>query len=374
MDKKNNTIDDEIWEEDEYLLDIPKEQRYLNSKSYDYSIDYINSLMIREQPKIILEVPFQRNRVWKNDRASQLIESIILNVPIPPLYFAEEENGEWLVIDGLQRLNAIKDFFNDKYALRKLDIIKELEGLTYSKLPAKAKSLLEDGMFRINVIKYDSHPDIKYDIFMRLNRGAVSLNYQELRNCLYRGNLNDMLKEIPKENEYFLRCLNLKQPHNRYLDSEFIIRFFALNDNLMVNSEGEYEIKDYKGRMVSFINNYMDKNADISLQKKNEMKEEFNSLLKKVETVFNNTSPFSDPTTDKISLNKSIADIILLSFNRVDFELLTIRSKDIIKLLVGEIKENEEFRNSLSLKTSDRTVLNYRVNYWIKRVEMMLNV
>lgn len=142
----------------------------------------------------------------------------------------------------------------------------------------------------------------------------------------------------------------------------------------MVNSKGEYEIKDYKGRMVSFINNYMDENADISLQKKREMKETFNSLLEKVEAVFNSTSPFSDPTTNKISLNKSIADIILLSFNRFDYKLLTINGEAIIELLVNEMKNKQEFRNSLTLKTSDRTVLNYRVNHWIKAVEMMLNV
>ena len=112
--------------EEDNNRDIPKEKRKLETASYDYSVDYIWSLMSGDTPKIILEVPFQRNQVWKDDRCSQLVESIIMNVPIPPLYFAEEEDGKWLVVDGLQRLLAIKTFYENEYSLKKLEIIREL--------------------------------------------------------------------------------------------------------------------------------------------------------------------------------------------------------------------------------------------------------
>ena len=98
-----NTLETEaIFEEDDdkLVLDIPKEERYLNTASYDYSVEFIVSKMQSEYPKIILEVPFQRHYIWRDDKASQLIESIIMNVPIPPIYFAEEDDGRWLVIDG----------------------------------------------------------------------------------------------------------------------------------------------------------------------------------------------------------------------------------------------------------------------------------
>ena len=166
---------------DSYKIEVPKEKRYLNTMSYDYSVQYLYDLINRG--KIVLEVPFQRQQIWKADQASSLLESIIMNVPIPPLYFAEEENGNWLVLDGLQRLYSIANFYNNEFALKNLEVLTELNGTKYKDLPPKAKSLLDDGMLRVNVIKKDSHRDIKYDIFMRLNRGAVTLNYQELRNC-----------------------------------------------------------------------------------------------------------------------------------------------------------------------------------------------
>ena len=89
-------------ENEAYIIDVPKEKRYLNTMSYDYSVQYLYDLM--RKGKIVLEVPFQRKQIWKPEQASSLLESIIMNVPIPPLYFAEEENGNWLVLDGLQRL------------------------------------------------------------------------------------------------------------------------------------------------------------------------------------------------------------------------------------------------------------------------------
>ena len=180
-----------------YEIDVPKEKRYLNTMSYDYSVQYIYDLI--KKGKIILEVPFQRKQIWKNDKASSLIESIIMNVPIPPLYFAEEENGNWLVLDGLQRLSSIRNFYDNEFALTKLEVLTDLNKMKYKDLPPKSKSLLDDGMLRVNVIKKDSHRDIKYDIFMRLNRGAVTLNYQELRNCMYRGNLNDAAKSFVRK-------------------------------------------------------------------------------------------------------------------------------------------------------------------------------
>ena len=98
-------------EDEVYKVDVPNEERYLNTISYDYSVQYLYELIKRG--KIVLEVPFQRKQIWKTDQASSLLESIIMNVPIPPLYFAEEENGNWLVLDGLQRSSSIKNYYEN---------------------------------------------------------------------------------------------------------------------------------------------------------------------------------------------------------------------------------------------------------------------
>lgn len=349
---------------DRLIVDIPKEKRHLNSSSYDYSVEFLVSMM--QDKKIILEVPFQRQYVWKDDKASQLIESIIMNVPIPPIYFAEEEEGEWLVIDGLQRLNSLKRFFENEFALKKLDILKDLEKLKYKDLPPKAKSLLANGQLRANVLRKDTHPDIKYDVFMRLNKGAVTLNYQELRNCLYRGDLNNIAKGLVKSNKRYLQILKLKVPHNRFLDVEHIIRFFALSQNLKVNENGNFFISDYKGRMVTYLNAFMAANKKMNIEDIELYTNLFNNTIDKVVAVFGIDMAFRDISTNKNIVNKSLADCILLGFIDKDIAILRDRSEHIIEALRDLLANNEEFKNSISLRTSDAAVLNFRIDKWIK--------
>lgn len=365
-------IDDLDSKNDKMGVDIPKEKRYLNTASYDYSVQFLVELMSENNLKIILAVPFQRNFIWKIDRASQLIESVILNVPIPPLYFSEEESGKWLVIDGLQRLNTLNGFFQNEFSLKGLDIIKELEGLKYKDLPPKAKDLLRDGLMRVNVIKKDSHEDIKYDIFMRLNKGSVTLNYQELRNCLYRGHLNDFSKKFVETNVDFLKMINLKRPHERYLDIEFIMRILALNEKLEKNSEGNYIIKDYTGRMVNFINDFMKRNSDKTADEAEGIINEFNKTILKVIEVFGVDLAFKDLTSKSLRFNKSIGEFICLSFFRFNFEILKDHKTLIRELLNNSLKENDSFRRSISQRTSDTDMVNYRINYWIKALENVI--
>lgn len=347
--------------EDDNNVDIPKEKRKLANASYDYSVEFIFSQMTGDIPKIILEVPFQRRYVWKEDRSSQLIESIIMNVPIPPLYFAEEEDGRWLVVDGLQRLKSIKSYFENEFGLKKLEIIKELEGNKFKDLPPKAKSLLKDGLLRINVIKFESHPDIKYDIFMRLNKGAVILNNQELRNCLFRGPFNEMLKDLVKEQE-ILKVLNLKVPHTRYLDIEFIVRYLSFSKNLTKNEKGYY-IKNYKGSLKSFINDFMEQNKDETEDKINSLKEKTLNTFIKILAVFEDGQGLLNPASKSTQINKAFADCILLSFEKYEKEQL-VTKKTQIQNLKNNILNDATFTSFISKRTSDSERIKDRLNMW----------
>lgn len=353
-------------EEDEYGLDIPKENRFLNTTAYDYSVEYLYNLI--KKGKIVLEVPFQRKHIWKNDKASMLIESIIMNVPIPPLYFAEEADGKWLVLDGLQRLYSILNFYDNEFALTKVEVLVELQKKKYKDLPPKAKSLLDDGLLRVNIIKKDSHRDIKYDIFMRLNRGAVTLNYQELRNCLYRGNLNDAAKELCEENHVFLSMLKQSKPHTRYMDVEFIIRYFAISDNLAKDSKGDVFISGYKGKLVSFLNEYMDKNKDCSLEEKKKYKERFNQTIEKIQIVYGINEAFRDISTQNAKIYKTIADFIMPSFERISLECVK-ENKQHLYEKTKEYLSKPEVQNYLLIKTSDKDVMNQKISGWFKEIE-----
>ncbi len=350
--------------EDDNDIDIPKEKRKLNTVSYDYSVEFIFSLI---GPKIILEVPFQRKFVWKNDRASQLVESIIMNVPIPPLYFAEEDNGKWLVVDGLQRLNAIKSFFDNEFSLQRLEIIKELEGCKFKDLPPKSMDLLKDELLRINVIKKDSHPDIKYDIFMRLNRGAVSLNTQELRNCLYRGSLNDMLKELVNHSTV-LQLVNLAKSHNKYLDVEFIIRYLAFSTLIDVGDDGKFYIRNYRGSLKTFLNEFMGSQKDASASELEVFKQKVLSTFEKALAVFGDSGGLRNPSRKTHQINKAFADCVLLCFERYDRDTL-VENRDKLFDLRNKVFADERFLSLISNRTTDSTVIKGRINLWMEEVE-----
>ncbi len=360
----------EIFEkEQDNEISIPKEKRKLETKSYDYSVDYIYNLMASSPAKIILEVPFQRNQIWGEDRCSQLIESLIMNVPIPPLYFSEEEDGNWLVLDGLQRLSAIKNFFENEFSLQKLEIIKELKKYKYKDLPPTAKNLLKDALLRINVIKKESHPDIKYDIFMRLNKGAVILNNQELRNCLYRGSFNNLLRSLVKDAQV-LNVLNLRKPHERYLDAEFLLRHLAFSEFLKKDKEGGYYLDGYKGGLKSFMNDFMRDNQNIEEDKLSEFSKKVKATFEKVTAVFGQGG-LLNPNTKSKQINKALADVILLSLEGKTLDVLQSRKKQIIKFK-NDILKDETFIQAISRRTSDHTVIKTRFNMWFKGFEECL--
>lgn len=178
--------------EDENLSsEIPKEQRILRTQAYDKSISDIVSMI--KDGDVVLNPDYQRSYLWDNKKASLLVESILLNVPIPVIYVAEEDDSKWAVVDGLQRLNSLRRFFDNEFKLTGLEVLSELKGLQFSTLNPKAARLLKNGILRIILIFKESNPEIKYDIFMRLNRGSIKLSEQELRNCLYLGKLSFLI-------------------------------------------------------------------------------------------------------------------------------------------------------------------------------------
>jgi len=350
--------------EEDYLF-APK-TRDINITNYDYSVEFLVN-KIRDG-KIILDVDFQRRLVWDNNRASSLIESILMNVPIPPIYFAETEDGKWLVLDGLQRLSSIKRFYDDDLKLTKLGVYSELDTKTYSQLMnTPIASKLDNGLLRVNLIRNDSDPDIKYDVFMRLNQGAMTLNYQELRNCLYRGNLNEALKELVLENKELFAIFPKPSPDKRFVSEEFILRFFAIADNIIKDKENKYCVSDYKGSLVQYLNAYMQKNKDIDLGAKAEYKQRFNEVMKKTLIVFEAKEAFRKFGDAKTM--RPIADYILASFDKLTTDYLTNNKESIRNKYVELLEDNIFYESVFQKKSTSTTALNYRINRWMSEFD-----
>ena len=148
---------------------------------------------------IITDPDYQRKYVYDDKRASCLIESILIGIPIPVIYLAEEDDGVYSVIDGQQRIMSFVRYLKNEFPLVGLKKLQDLNGVYFKELHKKVQRRLKYQTLSIVCIEKGSE-DLKYEIFARLNLGAVKLRDQEVRNCIYRGRFNDMLKDIAQTN------------------------------------------------------------------------------------------------------------------------------------------------------------------------------
>lgn len=361
-DSDINIMDEDISE----LQEIPVEERKLRIQPYDKSVsDLVN--MVRNED-IIFSPEYQRNYIWDNKKASLLVESILLNIPIPVIYASEEDDSSWNIVDGLQRLNALRRFYDNNFKLIGLEVLSELNGLRCEDLNPKARRMLNNGNLRVILIFNDSNPEIKYDIFMRLNTGSVKLNEQELRNCLYRGKLNEAIKELRK-NPKFLDILGLKAPHKRMNDCELILRYFAFSENYDCISG---KLINYKGAIKPYLNAFIKKNGDANDAKINELRIRFNDTIDKVYEVFKENA-FKKLNDDgyENKLNRAIMDVIMIGFEDYTFEEVRLKKENIIELYRSILK-NPQFNLAVTQATSDTKVIEKRMITWIKQLREVM--
>lgn len=245
---KNRTQDESAEDlgemEGDEDFSFPPAERRLITQPVDLSVQTLSE---QWEAKHLYLPEIQREYVWDNGKASRLVESLILNIPIPVLYFAETAEAKYEIIDGHQRVRSIVRYLGNEFSLSGLAVLREYKGLRFHQLPEREQRFFKMRTLRVVIISIESHPNMKFEIFERLNTGAISLNAQELRNSIYRGPFNTMLHELAKTQK--LRTLiGTKTPRKRMVDEELILRFFALRANL----------DKYRTPLKRFLNNYMD--------------------------------------------------------------------------------------------------------------------
>lgn len=192
--------------------------------------------------ELIIDPEFQRLFRWDIHQRTRFIESLLLGIPIPSIFVAEDTDGKWEIVDGLQRLSTIFSFFgllkdnSDKnnWTLEAGDVVEELEGLSAGNLPLKFLLNIKRSVCRIEVVKWDSNYDMRFELFNRLNTGGSPLTDQEIRNCIFRGisvDFTNTIKNLSSSAD-FISIIEPteKQKNELYLD-ELVLRFFALFEN-----------------------------------------------------------------------------------------------------------------------------------------------
>lgn len=328
-------------------LDLTGEDRRLNTQPYDLSVrQLVNDV---ESGKILLtNVIYQREYVWDDAKASRLIESLLLNVPIPVCYFAENEDGVWEVIDGLQRCRSIVRFLTEEdLTLKGLPVLTELNGLTFEEVAPRDQRRIENRTIRCVVISEDSHPDIKFDVFERLNTGAVKLTAQELRNAVYRGAFNEALKTLSND-EDFRRAL-ARDKDSRMHDEELVLRFLSLYEGLL----------GYRPPLTQFLNEYMRKHQYEDPE--GDLAATFRNVMKTVHEVLGEEA-FRMPQEDKLSktVNRALFDAVTISFAFADRDAIR-SSADLVIEGHRKLVRDEKFAPMVGRATADRTRMRGRI-------------
>ena len=240
----------EIEIEDE-SLPVPEIRPFDPSKiDIDMKTMELSSIIKRlEYNEINMNTDFQRKSgLWTQKQKSQLIESLLLRIPIPAFYFDGGMKDNWLIIDGLQRITALKEFVVDQtLKLSDLEFFQDLEGLTFPELPRAFVRRIEETNIIAYIVKGGTPENVKYNIFKRINTGGLELSFQEIRHALYQGPATALCKRLANIPE-FQMATTYSIRDDRMMDQEFVLRFIAVC---------YYGIEKYEGIPDNYLNGTM---------------------------------------------------------------------------------------------------------------------
>lgn len=365
---ENDELDFETpLEEEVECIEVPSDKRKIYTELGDPEIESLHGKYKRG--KLIVQPDFQRQYVWDTIKASRLIESALLGIPIPVIYISQEQDNKEYVIDGQQRLTSFFSFIDDRFPdgaefkLGGLKVFRELNGKKYIGLADEFQDAIRYFKIRTITFKKDSDQDLKFEIFERLNTGSVSLNDQELRNCIYRGTFNVFLKELSQEPD-FTFLLGLKKPDKRMKDIELVLRFTAFYHATYLK---------YKPPMKNFLNAEAEQYQNISKSDEQKLRTAFKNTCQVIRSMFGkNAFKRFHKGTEKNPIgywepkkfNASLYDILMYTFAREDKNVVYQNLDSIREALIHLMTDNQEFIDSIELSTSSLQAVTKRFDIW----------
>lgn len=369
------------------LIDaIEGQRKKLQTQSLDISFNELVD-MVRNH-ELDISPDYQRLFQWSEGARSRFIESLLLEMPVPPIYVVEDENGVYLLIDGLQRISSYLHMRGELEAshldppvkrgsqltFQDCDIVRELNGCTFDSLSTGLQIRLKRAFVRVEVVRRGSDPKFKYHMFKRLNTGGEILSSQQLRNCTIRlldPVFNDFIIRLSGLESYCACTEIIGQPAKlAAFDQELVLRFFALKNSLPA----------FKHDVSDFLTEYMEQVSDPDSPPLFDYEAE--------EAVFEKTFKLFHRTLDRRAFayaNKSRKKITN-GFSVLHFEAFTIgvqaclskldvTDNDVIRRLKTEfenIKYDEKFYNlTTGGGKNSPGLLKARINYvrdWLARL------
>jgi hypothetical protein len=362
--------------DDDAPLDIAPERRRVKTDKRDVPVETLHNWV--QRGKINLQPEFQRQFVWNKKKASRLVESLLLEIPIPVIYVAHEADDSMPVVDGQQRLTSVCAFIEGKFPdgesfrLSSLQVLTELNGKGFKELTSKQQEAILGATLRLIVIEKDSDPDVKFEVFERLNLGAEKLNDQELRNSVYRGSYNALLKELAS-NPHMLKVMRADQPHRRMADRQLILRFFAMWRATHLK---------YKSPFKQFMNHEMETNRSADAERLGEMRAVFEKSIEMAYTVFGthafrrfdpgSTDNQRDGRWEKNKLNVALWDTLLYTFSFYEKRQIIPIADRVREEFLDLMTNDQKFVDYITATTDQVDRIRYRAEEWRRRLDALV--
>lgn len=339
LDEEDN--DDDQYEPRSFQYDPEKINIVTREPTIEQLLRRIN------EEALDLAPDFQRQaNIWKPDVKSRLIESILIRIPLPAFYVDATDEDNWLVVDGLQRLSALKQFVNDKtLKLTGLEYLKELEAKTYEQLERRYQRRIEETQVTVYLIEKGTPPEVKYNIFKRINTGGTRLSNQELRHALNPGKATKFLAKLAKAKE-FMQVVELSESKKERMDDrEFVLGFLA------------YALTSYKdyqnGNRDSFLSQALFKVNHLNEEELNNIENNFNKAMSAAQEIFGENAfrKISKRNKRKYPVNKALFEAWSVNLSQLtDDEVKTLKAnrQTIIDKFINYVDLDKEFLSSIS--------------------------
>lgn len=304
---------------------------------------------------INLEPDFQRRRgIWTEDRQSRLIESILLKIPLPTLYAAEDEEENWDIIDGIQRLSTIVRFVEptaieeSRLTLRGLDYLKDLEGKGFEELPTRLKRRLRETELVVHLIRHNTPDVVKFNIFARINTGGMVLSSQELRHALVPGKARVILGEWARS-KAFLEATDYSVRDERMADRELLLRYIAFT----LTPFPEYKYRD----LDRFLVDAMKRLTAASDSETNELWRQFERAMTYARKIFHKDAfrKRFNPGDSRYPINKALFEAVSVNINSFEDDQLEkiVANRDYLMEKYMNLMRDPDFDRSISQGTGD---------------------
>jgi len=337
---------------DDSINDVVEFRYAITSYGADYPVD---SIVSRVNKETIFVPPFQRKYVWKLPQASKFIESLILGLPVPGVFLSKErESGKQLIVDGQQRILTLHKFYEGIFEGKEFKlkgVQSDLEGKTYKTLSINDQTRLDDSIIHATIIKQDAPTDDEssiYMVFERLNTGGTPLRPQEIRACIFYGELNEYLSRCTLSESW---RLIFGKPNTRMKEEELILRFFALY----------YEHPKYQKPLKTFLNSFMSRNRNFGIHDENKLNDVF---IPTVEFIAKTLG--KDAFRPDRALNAAVFDAVMIATASYIVEKTDDLNAELYKKSYYQLLKDEEFKASVTRGTSDENSVSKRIELAIK--------